>query len=135
MSNSKSFNDKLVSRTVLPAIYLWLISCGAVVYTGIVKPDVVLTNLDGFIALIAIIGGVAAPAFNTLLRTWEAEQANEVADMPIQLEHLRSEDTKEHAHRMQLQKQDNDHKVDMERNPNKGEPKLATLEPVKGAKK
>jgi len=135
MSNSKSFNDKLVSRTVLPAIYLWLISCGAVVYTGIVKPDVVLTNLDGFIALIAIIGGVAAPAFNTLLRTWEAEQANEVADMPIQLEHLRSEDTKEHSHRMKLEQQDNNHKVDMERNPNKGEPKLATLEPVKGAKK
>ena len=135
MNGKKSFNDRLVSRTVLPAIYLWLIACGAVVYTGITKPDVVLTNLDGFIALIAIIGGVAAPAFNTLLRTWEAEQANEVADMPIQLEHLRSEDTKEHAHRMKLEQQDNNHKVDMERNPNKGEPKLATLEPVKGAKK
>ena len=135
MNGKKSFNDRLVSRTVLPAIYLWLIACGAVVYTGITKPDVVLTNLDGFIALIAIIGGVAAPAFNTLLRTWEAEQANEVADMPIQLEHLRNEDTKEHSHRMKLEQQDNNHKVDMERNPNKGEPKLATLEPVKGAKK
>ena len=135
MSSSKSFNDKLVSRTVLPAIYLWLISCGAVVYTGIVKPDVVLTNLDGFIALIAIIGGGAAPAFNTLLRTWEAEQANEVADMPVQLEHLRNEDTKEHSHRMQLQKQDNDHKVDMERNPNKEELSVKTLKPVKGDKK
>ena len=135
MNGRKSFNDKLVSKTVLPAIYLWLLACAAVVYTGITKPDVVLTNLDGFIALIAIIGGVAAPAFNTLLRTWEAEQANEVADMPIQLEHLRLEDTKEHAHRMKLEQQDNDHRVDMERNPNKGELKLATLEPVKGAKK
>ena len=66
MNGKKSFNDRLVSRTVLPAIYLWLLACAAVVYTGITKPDVVLTNLDGFIALIAIIGGVAAPAFNTL---------------------------------------------------------------------
>ena len=135
MNERKSFNDKLVSKTVLPAIYLWLLACGAVVYTGIMKPEVVLTNLDGFIALIAIIGGVAAPAFNTLLRTWEAEQANEVADMPVQLEHLRNEDTKEHQHRMKLEQQDNNHRVDMERNPNKEELKLATLEPVKGAKK
>ena len=67
MGKEKSFNDKLVRQTVLPAIYLWLLASGAVVYTGIVKPDVVLTNLDGFIALIAIIGGIAAPAFNTLL--------------------------------------------------------------------
>lgn len=66
-------NDKLIGKTVLPAIYLWLAACAAVVYTGITKPDVVLLNLDGFIALIAIIGGVAAPAFHALLRAWEAE--------------------------------------------------------------
>jgi len=116
-SGDKSFNDRLVSRTVLPAIYLWLLASGAVVYTGITKPDVVLTNLDGFIALIAIIGGVAAPAFNTLLRTWEAEQANEVADMPEQFSANRLEDAREHEHIMHMQKQDNDHKVDMQRNP------------------
>jgi type IV secretory pathway VirB6-like protein len=124
----KSFNDRLVSRTVIPAIYLWLSACAAVVYTGITKPDVVLTNLDGFIALIAIIGGVAAPAFNTLLRTWEAEQANEVADMPAQFEHDRVEDTSQHAHMMFLEKQDNEHRVDMERNPHVEEYDLETTE-------
>ena len=116
-SGDKSFNDRLVSRTVLPAIYLWLLASGAVVYTGIMKPEVVLMNLDGFIALIAIIGGIAAPAFNTLLRTWEAEQANEVADMELQFTANRLEDSKEHIHQMHLQKQDNNHKVDMQRNP------------------
>jgi len=118
-SGDKSFNDKLVSKTVLPAIYLWLLASGAVVYTGIMKPDVVLQNLDGFIALIAIIGGIAAPAFNTLLRTWEAEQANEVSDMESQFTANRLEDTLEHEHRMFLEKQDNAHRVDMERNPPK----------------
>tara|TARA_R110002051_G_scaffold265957_1_gene325760 strand:+ start:2856 stop:3224 length:369 start_codon:yes stop_codon:yes gene_type:complete len=113
----KSFNDKLVARTVLPAIYLWLLSCGAVVLTGILKPEVVLANLDGFIALIAIIGGVAAPAFNTLLRTWEAEQANEVADMPQQYDHIRQQESKQSEHLINLSNQDNTHKVDMERNP------------------
>ena len=83
-NGDRSFNDRLVSKTVLPVIYLWMLASGAVVYTGIMKPEVVLTNLDGFIALITIIGGIAAPAFNTLLRTWEAEQANEVADNAAQ---------------------------------------------------
>ena len=65
----KSFNDKMMARTVLPVIYVWIAAAASVVYTGITKPDVVLQNLDGFIALIAIIGGVALPALNTLLRT------------------------------------------------------------------
>ena len=69
-----SFNDRMVSRTVLPAIYLWLLASAAVVGMGILKPDVVLTNLDGFIALTAIISGVAAPALQTILRMWESEQ-------------------------------------------------------------
>ena len=58
-----SFNDQMVKRTVLPAIYLWLLAAGAVVAMGIWKPNVVLENIEGFIALIAIIGGVAAPCF------------------------------------------------------------------------
>ena len=115
--NKKTFNDKMVSKTVLPIIYVWILASGAVVYTGITKPDIVLENLDGFIALIAIIGGVALPALNTLLRTWESEKANEIADMPEQYTHDRNEDTLEHEHMMHLQKQDNTHKVDMERNP------------------
>ena len=53
-----TFNDRMVKKTVIPAIYLWLLASGSVVAMGIWKPDVVLQNLDGFIALIAIIGGV-----------------------------------------------------------------------------
>tara|TARA_R110002020_G_scaffold214655_2_gene421724 strand:- start:357 stop:716 length:360 start_codon:yes stop_codon:yes gene_type:complete len=114
MAKDISFNDRLVKRTVLPAIYLWLLSCGAVVYTGIMKPDVVLQNLDGFIALIAIIGGVAAPAFNTLLRTWEAEQANEIAEIPALFEHTRSLESEQHTHQMGMEAENNTHGNTME---------------------
>jgi hypothetical protein len=109
----------MVAKTVLPVIYVWIAAAASVVYTGITKPDVVLQNLDGFIALIAIIGGVALPALNTLLRTWESEKANQIADMPVQYDHERVEDNLEHGHVMHMEKQDNTHKVDMERNPNK----------------
>ncbi len=114
MGKQTSFNDRLVKRTVLPAIYLWLISCGAVVYTGITKPDVVLENLDGFIALIAIIGGVASPAFNTLLRTWEAEQANEITEVPAEYEHRRGLEHAQHGHQMSMEAENNTHTNTME---------------------
>ena len=114
MGKEKSFNDKLVNKTVLPAIYLWLLASGAVVYTGIVKPDVVLTNLDGFIALIAIIGGIAAPAFNTLLRTWEAEQANEIVEVPAEYEHRRGLEQAQHKHQMALEAENNTHNNTMD---------------------
>ena len=93
----------MVKRTVIPAIYLWLLASGAVVAMGIWKPDVVLENLDGFIALIAIIGGVAAPALNTVLRMWESEQTAEIVEMPIDLEHRRERDGAEHDHQMLME--------------------------------
>ena len=114
MGKDTSFNDKLVSSTVKPAIYLWLISCGAVVGMGIWKPEVVLENLDGFIALIAIIGGIAAPAFNTLLRTWEAEQANEITEVPAEYDHRRSLEGRQHTHQMNMEAENNTHENTME---------------------
>lgn len=114
MVKDMSFNDRLIKRTVLPAIYLWLLASGAVVYTGIMKPEVVLTNLDGFIALIAIIGGVAAPAFNTLLRTWEAEQANEITEVPADYEHRRELQNAQHKHQMSMEAENNTHNNNME---------------------
>lgn len=102
--NGDSFNDKMVSSTVKPAIYLWLLACAAVVGMGIWKPDVVLQNLDGFIALIAIIGGVAAPALQTVLRMWESEQTQEVDNIPIGLKHERELKTAQDDHKIAMEK-------------------------------
>ena len=121
MRKKQSFNDTMVKRTVLPAIYLWLCASGAVVYTGITKPDVVLTNLDGFIALIAIIGGVAAPGFSTIIRIWESEQTNDVDEIPAIAQFKRDAEDSEQSHRLFIEKQDNEHRIDMERNPEKKE--------------
>ena len=105
MTEADTFNDRMVRRTVLPAIYLWLLASGAVVAMGIYQPDVVLANLDGFIALIAIIGGVAGPALSTILRMWESEQTSETAEMPLQAVHDRERDVAEHAHQMHMEKE------------------------------
>tara|TARA_R100001377_G_scaffold83238_1_gene64484 strand:+ start:310 stop:684 length:375 start_codon:yes stop_codon:yes gene_type:complete len=111
--NNKSFNDKMVSRTVIPAIYLWLLASGAVVGMGIWKPDVVLVNLDGFIALIAIISGVAAPALATVLRMWESEQTVEIDNIPMELKHEREVRADQHEHRMVMEKTAQNHVHDV----------------------
>lgn len=98
-----TFNDRMVKKTVVPVIYLWMLASAAVVGMGILQPDVVLANLDGFIALIAIIGGIAAPALNTLMRMWESEQTAEIVEMPIDLEHRRERDGAEHDHQMLME--------------------------------
>ena len=108
--NGHSFNDKMVKRTVIPAIYLWLMACAAVVGMGIWKPDVVLMNLDGFIALIAIIGGTAAPALQTVLRMWESEQTQEVDNIPTELKHQRERDAASKEHVIELEKLAQKHK-------------------------
>lgn len=98
-----TFNDRMVRKTVIPAIYLWLLASGAVVAMGIYQPEIVLANLDGFIALIAIIGGTAGPALSTILRMWESEQTSETAEMPVDHEHRRERDTAEHEHQMLME--------------------------------
>ncbi len=113
-ANGNTFNDRMVKRTVLPAIYLWLLACGAVVGMGIWKPEVVLMNLDGFIALIAIIGGTAAPALQTVLRMWESEQVQEVDNIPTQLKHQREMEETLQNHQMEIEKLAQSHKHSLE---------------------
>lgn len=84
--NKDSVNDRMIKWTALPAVYLWLAASGAVVAMGILKPDVVLTNIEGFIALIAIIGGTAQPAFATMLELWKQEQQTETELHPSVIE-------------------------------------------------
>lgn len=110
---NKTFNDRMVSKTVIPAIYLWLLASGSVVAMGIWKPDVVLANLDGFIALIAIIGGTAGPALSTILRMWESEQTKGVDDIPSELEHKRLRDEAEKEHKIELEKLAQKHEQEM----------------------
>ncbi len=81
-----------------------MVAGGAVVGMGIWKPNVVLENLDGFIALIAIIGGVAGPALSTVLRMWESEQTQEVDNIPTELKHQRELKSSMDDHTIALEK-------------------------------
>jgi len=135
MSKKDTFNDRMVKRTVIPSIYLWLLACGAVVGMGILHPDVVLANLDGFIALIAIIGGTAAPALQTVLRMWESEQSQEVDNIPTDLDHDRQRDAAQKEHMIQLEKLAQKHKHELEKSAQAHAHELASLKAESAVKR
>tara|TARA_R110000796_G_scaffold59306_12_gene136646 strand:- start:973 stop:1389 length:417 start_codon:yes stop_codon:yes gene_type:complete len=113
MKKNNTFNDRMVQRTVLPTIYLWLLAAGSIVAMGIMKPDVVLVEIEGFIALLAIISGVAVPALGTVLRMWESEQSQEVDNIPTELKHKRERDSAEKEHLIELAKIEQNHANEM----------------------
>lgn len=111
-----SVNDRTIKWTALPAVYLWLAASGSVVAMGIVKPDVVLENIEGFIALIAIIGGTAQPAFATMLELWKQEQQTETELHPAVIESQTRvmEQRAELERNMALAAQEHKHMMDAE---------------------
>ena len=117
-----SVNDRMVKRTSLPAIYLWIASAGTVIFYGIFKPDVVLPSVEAFIALIAIIGTQASKSYDNILELWKKEQTVETELHPAvveaqnviakeQYEHERqmAKMALEHAHLMATTQQKHEH--------------------------
>lgn len=121
-SKKDSVNDRMVKRTSLPAIYLWIASAGTVIFYGIFKPDVVLPSVEAFIALIAIIGTQASKSYDNILELWKKEQTVETELHPSvveaqnvmakeQYEHERqmAKMALEHAHLMAITQQKHEH--------------------------
>jgi len=123
MSNNKdSVNDRMVKRTALPTIYLFIAASGTVIFYGIFKPDIVLPNVEAFIALIMIIGVEAKDAYKNILELWKHEQEVETdlhpdvikgqqEIMKINAEHERTMAlmTLEHQHTIALKQQEHEH--------------------------
>lgn len=117
-----SVNDRMVKWTSLPAIYLWIAASGTVIFYGIFKPDIVLPNVEAFIALIAIIGGYASKSYDNILELWKAEQTVETdlhpeviksnqKVMEAKAEHDRTVAVMEieHKHTLAMKQQEHEH--------------------------
>lgn len=122
ISDKDSVNDKLVKRTALPTIYLFIAASGTVIFYGIFKPDVVLPNVESFIALIMIIGVEAKDSYRSILELWKHEQQVETELHPdvikaqqeimmLKAKHdmMLSEQNMKHAHELALKQQEHEH--------------------------
>lgn len=122
MAKKDSVNDRMVKWTSLPAIYLWIAASGTVIFYGIFKPDIVLPNVEAFIALIAIIGGYASKSYDNILELWKNEQTVEtelhpeviksnqkVLEERAEHERLIAVKQLEHEHTLAMKQQEHEH--------------------------
>ena len=87
MASKRSINDLLMATVAIPLVVCWLVFASYVIYKGLNDPTgFVQSNLDFYVALIAIIGGPALLFINSILEAWKSEQAANLASMPARLE-------------------------------------------------
>ena len=69
-----TFNDIFMFLIAVPLVLLWTLFAGYVIWTGLHTPEV-LSNIDSYTTLIAILGGPALLIIKDALDVWKTEQA------------------------------------------------------------
>ncbi len=99
-----SFNDSMMRYVGIPIVWCWLLSAMTIIFMGISAPEMVMPMLDGFVALLAIIGTLATLIVTSMLELWKTEQMKEVDVIPARLTHSIRLDGEERRHTMELEK-------------------------------
>ena len=85
-------NDWMMKYIGLPIVWGWLMAALGIVAMGVYAPDSVMPMLEGYIALLAIVGTLATLIVTSMLELWKTEQTQEIGTM---------EDSIAHRHRME----------------------------------
>ena len=85
-------NDWMMKYIGLPIVWGWLMAALGIVAMGVYEPDSVMPMLEGYIALLAIVGTLATLIVTSMLELWKTEQTQEIGTM---------EDRIAHRHRME----------------------------------
>jgi hypothetical protein len=85
-------NDWMMRYIGLPIVWGWLLAALGIVAMGVYAPDSVMPMLEGYIALLAIVGTLATLIVTSMLELWKSEQTQEIGTM---------EDRIAHRHRME----------------------------------
>jgi len=99
----KSFNDNMMTWVGVPIVWGWLLAAMTIVFQGIRDPESVMPMIEGFVALLAIVGTLATLIVTSMLELWKTEQQKEVEVIPIRLEHAVALNAEERRHRMEME--------------------------------
>lgn len=99
-----SFNASMMRYVGIPIVWCWLLSAMVIIFMGISAPDKVMPMLEGFVALLAIIGTLATLIVTSMLELWKTEQMKEVDVIPERLKHSIILDSEERRHTMEIEK-------------------------------
>jgi len=98
-----SFNDRMMILVGVPIVWCWLLSAMTIIFMGISRPDLVMPQMEGFVALLAIVGTLATLIVTSMLELWKNEQNKEVEVIPERLTHSILLDGEERRHRMHIE--------------------------------
>ena len=97
-----TINDWMMRYIGLPIVWGWLLAALAIVVMGVYEPDSVMPMLEGYIALLAIVGTLATLIVTSMLELWKSEQQQEIATMEGRINHRQTLEELQlaHEHRM-----------------------------------
>ena len=100
MSN---FNDRFILIIGAPIVLAWVIFACYIIFQGM-RDESVLSNLDGYTTLIAIIGGPALLIIKDALDMWKQPQTAQIQLIPLKTEHGLKVVESRRAHELQMER-------------------------------
>tara|TARA_R100000329_G_C7611715_1_gene217103 strand:+ start:810 stop:1205 length:396 start_codon:yes stop_codon:yes gene_type:complete len=101
--NNDSFNNSVMVMVGVPLILSWLVFACFVIYSGVRdETGFIQTNLDFYVALIAIIGGPALLYIQAILEAWKSEQSAKLNTLPQRLEMEIQQSLAKHTHALEM---------------------------------
>ena len=110
---SVTFNDIFMFMIAVPLVLLWVGFAGYVIWHGLRDPSV-LTQIEGYTTLIAILGGPALLIIKDALDVWKQEQAEKTAFYKIKAQAVidYNDEAQKQAQMIEAKQQDQEHKME-----------------------
>ena len=113
---SVTFNDIFMFMIAVPLVLLWVGFAGYVIWHGLRDPTV-LTQIEGYTTLIAILGGPALLIIKDALDVWKQEQAEKTAFYKIKAQAVidYNDAAQKQAQSIESKAQDQEHKMELKK--------------------
>ena len=106
-----TFNDMFMFLIGVPLVLLWVLFAGYVIWTGLDDPTV-LTQIESYTTLIAILGGPALLIIKDALDVWKQEQAEKTAFYKVKAQSVidYNKSSQDQAQMIEAKSQEHEHK-------------------------
>jgi len=110
---SVTFNDIFMFMIAVPLVLLWVGFAGYVIWHGLRDPTV-LTQIEGYTTLIAILGGPALLIIKDALDVWKQEQAEKTAFYKIKAQAVidYNDAAQKQSQMIEAKQQEQEHKME-----------------------
>jgi len=109
--DKESSVERNFRNILLPVTYAWILCAAALVIYGLYRPSDVLPNLEGFLALLAILSAPATLAISEINRLYAAHQEAQIQYEPDRLRHMMEMEQRDQSHENTMDSAERLHKI------------------------